>query len=112
MHISYCVACIGCPVLAGMAAKVHCETKLHRTFSNKNAFKETRIKFKFVDPWPQFPEVIPSIDNQACCRDQNYSDLKKGRMERYGVQHNKEMLKQEEIFRGQVHKQYEPRNKK
>lgn len=97
----------GLPVLAGMAVKVHCETNLHGTFSNKNAFRETRIKFKFVDPWPQCPEVIPSIDNQACCRDQNYSDFKKGRMERYEVQHNKEilkqtMLKQEEIFRGQV----------
>lgn len=97
----------GLPVLAGMAAKVHCETNLHGTFSNKNAFKEPRIKFKFLDPWPQCPEVIPSKDNQACCRDQNYSDLKKGRMEGYDAQHNKEvlkqtMLKQEEIFRGQV----------
>lgn len=97
----------GLPVLAGMAAKVHCETNLYGTFSNKNAFKETRIKLKFVDPWPQCPEVIPSKDNQAYCRDQNYSDSKKVRMEGYDAQHSKEilkqtMLKQEEIFRGQV----------
>lgn len=97
----------GLPVLAGMAAKVHCETNLHGTFSNKNAFKETRIKLKFVDLWPHCPEVIPSKDNQACCKDHNYSDFKKVRMEGDDVQHNKEflkqtMLKQEEIFRGQV----------
>ncbi|XP_057856970.1 uncharacterized protein LOC131066261 [Cryptomeria japonica] len=91
-----------------MAAKVHCETKLHVRFPNQKAVTATRVILKLEDPWPHCPELIkPLKDDRTCSGINNCSDSMQERMEGYGTQDTREilkqtMLKQEEIFQGQV----------